>query len=38
MEEILGEIGTMRVFDLFTHFDDKYIRPLVSVSLIIFFG
>ena len=29
MEEVLGEIGTLRVFDLFAYFDDKYIRPLV---------
>jgi hypothetical protein len=31
MEEILGEIGTLRIFDLFTHLDEKYMRPLVSV-------
>ena len=29
MEEILGEIGTLRIFDLFTYFDDKYIKPIL---------
>jgi hypothetical protein len=29
MEEILGEIGTLRIWDLLTYFDDKYIKPVV---------
>ena len=29
MEEILGEIGPLRIKDVFKHFDDKYIKPVV---------
>jgi hypothetical protein len=34
MEEIPGEIGTLRIWDLLTYFDDKYIKPSYSNNYI----